>query len=473
MSPFRQHDPSWLAAAVVAVAAAALCAVQFIDPYLWFDESGQFFMGLGINHYSDPYSVRGTLHDVIVNNRRFNLDPGGFTVLVWFWTLVSNSVFFLRLLPLLFFAGSVWFLYRILDHSGIDRTRSFLFLGVYVLFASVFSLVAEFRAYSMEICGTLMTLWLYLKFSDDFTFRRLLVLSLVASFFCTSRYSFILVAFVLALFVLVTLYRREKFGRFLAKSLVFGLPLLATVLAVYFFMTRLQTPGTLGYVGYIGKNPSLLWSPLSLLFYLNILLYGIRFRRDRKSVPFVLTFTLCVSAFFFLLSVCVLFPWDLKRAASVTLLNLVSLMIHFDSFTRNPAWKKWIDYATCAGIALLAVALCYKMGHRGIDDVAREFESLDLSRYESVYVSYDSMPDIKYQYEFGRLRDRVEADRYPDRFVFQVKQEKPDRDSFDNHLLDPQDVDCDLYFNIGDNPGEAFVREENCRYSFKKKQPQP
>ena len=443
---------------IIAVAAVALMVVQFLDPFMWFDETGQFFMGLGLNHYSDPFSVRGTLHDVIVNNSIYNLDPGGFSVLTFFWTYISTSVYFLRVLPLLFFIASAYFLYKILTLVEVQKNYLPVFLGIYVIFGCVFFLVSEFRAYSMEMCGTLATLWLFMKYSEDFTYRRLLILSLVASFFCTSRYSFLMVAFVLAIFVLVVLFRKESFWKFFTKALVFGTPLLATVLLIYLFMTRVQGSGNLVYVGYIGSNISLLWSPLSLLFYLNIVLFAVCWKREKKA-PVFLVYALSVSLLFFVLSVCSLFPWDIKRIVSVTLLNVLSLLWYVDHYTKGYAEKKWGIYSMDCLIVLISIFLCYKFTHRKIDDVAREFEALDMSKYESVYIPYTNIPDVRYQYEFGRLRDRVAQDGYPDKFVFEVTPER---------LLTPADVECDLYFHLDSQFSDGFVLEDNCRYSFRK-----
>lgn len=457
-------------ALIVAAAALSLCAFQFLDPFLWFDESGQFFIGLGLNHYSDPFLTRGTLYDVIVNNRFYNLDPGGFSIMVYFWTLFSTSVYFLRVLPLLFFLASVYFLYRILTHEKVSSSYVTVFLGAYVVFAGLFFLIAEFRAYSMEICGTLMTLWLYLKYSDKLDYRRLLTISLVACFFCISRYSFIMVAFCLALFIIFDLFRKETFGRFIAKSAVFGTPLLVTVLLIFFFMTRLQDSGTLNYVGYIGKNPRLLLlSPLTLLFYLNIILFALRYRKEKK-VPFILVYALGVSSVFFILSICSLFPWDLKRAASVTLLNLLSLMIHFTYFAGELAERKWVIYPLDGLVVLCSLFLCYRTTHREFVDISKEFEALDLSKYEKVYVAYTSIPDIKYQYEFGRLRDRVAEDGYPEKFVFQARSYQLADGEFREHLLAPEEAECDLYFHLDARQLNGFKAEKNCTYSFVKEQ---
>ena len=56
-----------------------------INPYLWLDEAGQFFISIGLNHFSEPLSPKGSYLDMISNNNEFNLDPGGFSVLLFFW----------------------------------------------------------------------------------------------------------------------------------------------------------------------------------------------------------------------------------------------------------------------------------------------------------------------------------------------------------------------------------------------------
>lgn len=456
-----------VSAFIIAAVGIVLCAYQFFDPFLWFDESGQLYIGLGLSHYADPFSARGVFRDVFGSNRNFNLDPGGFSVLVWFWTYVSTSVYFLRLLPFLFFAASVFFLYKVLEQAGIGKGYTTFFMGVYLVFASILYLMTEFRAYSMELCGTLLTLWLFLKYSDRFDYRRLLTLSLVACFFCTSRYSFILTAFVLTLLVLFTLFRKESFRTFLAKSFVFGLPLAMTVVLVYLFMMRMQdASGTMEYVGFIGKRVSLLWSPLSFLFYLNVVLSVVWYRRHGK-VPVIPVYALCVSLFFFALSVFSLFPWDFKRAVSVTLLNILSLMVYIDGFAKGFDRKGWVVCAMDAAVVAGALIPILFMGLKG-EAEGREFEALDLSGYARVFVNYDCQPDVRYQYEFGRLRERAAADGYPDKFVFQVEQTRADDGSFDLRVLDPLDVDCDLYYHLSKPVDEAFTLLGDCRYFYRK-----
>src|ERR1035437_5719217 len=49
---------------------------------LWFDESGQFFLSLGLYHYSPPNAPDGGWGMMLIHSRAMNGDPGGFTALL-------------------------------------------------------------------------------------------------------------------------------------------------------------------------------------------------------------------------------------------------------------------------------------------------------------------------------------------------------------------------------------------------------
>ena len=73
----------------------------------WFDESGQFWMAKGLAHYSLPNEPVGNVRQVLVQNALSNLDPGGFTIILHFWSMFSSQPIFLRLLPFIFFVLSM------------------------------------------------------------------------------------------------------------------------------------------------------------------------------------------------------------------------------------------------------------------------------------------------------------------------------------------------------------------------------
>ena len=83
------------------------------DWYLWYDEAGQFYISKGLHHNSKPFTSYLGVANVIYNNRYFNLDPGGFSVLLNYWSMGSNHYAYLRLLPLLFFLAFIFVAYKI------------------------------------------------------------------------------------------------------------------------------------------------------------------------------------------------------------------------------------------------------------------------------------------------------------------------------------------------------------------------
>ena len=57
--------------AVVLILATIISAAtrNISNPGIWFDESGQFWMSLGLNHFSNPGSTPSGISDLIKNNQ--------------------------------------------------------------------------------------------------------------------------------------------------------------------------------------------------------------------------------------------------------------------------------------------------------------------------------------------------------------------------------------------------------------------
>ena len=63
----------------------------------------QFWMSLGLDGFGPPHEPAGRFRDVIHSNAIANLDPGGFTVIMWVWLKLATGEIWQRILPFLFF----------------------------------------------------------------------------------------------------------------------------------------------------------------------------------------------------------------------------------------------------------------------------------------------------------------------------------------------------------------------------------
>lgn len=171
----------------------------------WLDESGQFFMSLGLNHFSAIGDPIGSLFQAVRSSYEFNLDPPGFTLLLRAWIgKFGADPATLRALPFLAYVFCF-------GMSEIIAKRIFKLPSMVGLFIALICLStyiplqysSELRAYSLEMLGVLCTFTLALIFSLKSNWRAAVALSVCLVFFTLfTRYSFILAVF--ATCVLVT-----------------------------------------------------------------------------------------------------------------------------------------------------------------------------------------------------------------------------------------------------------------------------
>ena len=163
---------------------------NLLNPFLWFDEAGQFFISLGLNHYSEPNSLPGTFNEVLLNNNKFNLDPGGFSILLFLWLKISTNYSWIRLLPFLFFISSVFLTIeiskKVYDFKNPWIYGFLLFAIPQLVFRSI-----ELRAYTMEVLSILISISLIVNFKNLNSYK-LLTISILSSILISSRYSSIL-----------------------------------------------------------------------------------------------------------------------------------------------------------------------------------------------------------------------------------------------------------------------------------------
>lgn len=178
---------------------------------LWFDESGQFWMAKGLNHFSPLNAQNGNIFEVLKYNAKYNLDPGGYTVLLHFWTYLGNSALYLRLLSYIFFILSIVLLSK-LFYNIDNRNPVILFMPLLFSFSNLFNYYAfEIRPYSMELLATVLSLYVYYKMDVILQKKRYALLSgTLLGLLMTSRYSAILSVFVLCILSFIGLLKKYK-----------------------------------------------------------------------------------------------------------------------------------------------------------------------------------------------------------------------------------------------------------------------
>lgn len=425
-------------ARLIAIYSCSLCvaiiltiAITYIpNPYLWFDEAGQFWMSKGLNHFSEPYSVCKCVDSVIANNGLYNLDPGGFTLLLHYWMQISNHWIYLRLLPFFFSLGFVYFGYRISKCYSGDSIIAFC-VAVLPLILPVFTnRIAELRAYSMEMCGVMCSVWLLTKNSKQLTYRQLILMSFLQIVFCTSRYGYIIVALCVSIRVLLLLFNQNSLLGFVKKSIVYGLPLLSAVIYIYIEMLKNHngTDANIDYVGYILHTPGLLLHPFSLLFYLT-LIHLVLSVYHKKIISEFLILTVSVCSVYFILSAIGIYPWDIHRTISAFCLLVLYWINYMAKYIH--AKKQTISRQIIAGgitiIFALFLILFQKIHSNSTENQFVEYENfVSRNRFEKMYVNYHANTMLRYQYEYGKYKNRAKEDGYPQKFVLEKDYYKTD-----------------------------------------------
>lgn len=399
------------------------------------DEAGQFWMAKGLNHDSAPHSSFGTLQDALENNRYYNMDPGGFTALLFGWSKISNDIHFLRILPIIFY----WLFVLGIFLLGKSLFRNYIWAFAFTLLSVLPSpaglhisipfaaRVGYLRAYSMEMCGVALSVWYILKHEGQWKPRNLLKLSLLMSFFCTGRYGFVMTAFALSLYILYDLLKnRTSSQKLIRDSIVFGLPLLLTVALVYFGETRFQN-GDLDLLPYyqsIRLNPRLLYGWLSVSFYL-ILLLNIFQSVKGKGVHPLYAMSCLVGLVFFVLSCMNKYPWTPVSTMPVTVLTQFSLLhFVFERCRKRIPERIFMPALVCLFLMLNIVLWPKTLNHLSLNENTKELAELEAacSCPNPVLISSGMNPVYRYLFEWGALKHIA----YPSSFVFETGTRHPD-----------------------------------------------
>lgn len=445
-------------------------------PYLSYDESGQFFMSKGLNHHSSPFSEFGSLADALENNRHYNLDPGGFTVLLYYWSKISNDCRWLRALPLLFFLAFLYYAYNILELSIKSKGLSVLGCSFLLLSGDITYQLSFLRAYSMEMCGTMASLYYLMVWHRSLNKDRLLKLGLLIAFFCTSRYSFWLTAFILGIVILYLIGKQKKKISTVVQNIsIFAAPIFIICLAIFFCMTIYQNAGAsnIGYSTYLSTVPSAFKSHLSCAFYLMILFAVCQYRWLRKHMDIPIMLAIGVAALAFVLSVLNKFPWDGRKDISVTILLYLGIWLSVMQIVIiKMKGREKLQNSVSVSLLFLVVAIGIYKRNKEVDFRLHDHFLAFMESHPKgkIFVNWTLSPDLRYLYEFGAFKNRIKCDGYPQRFVLGNRMWHTFNENKGNiKVLDLNQSNCEYYYTNNSSPmkGWRLLSEYNVIFERK------
>lgn len=414
---------------VALLASVARLSLNADRPYLWFDEAGQYFVAKGLNHDSAPLATAQGLAQVIENNRHYNRDPGGFSVILHAWSAFGDGHIWLRGLPFALYLLAIAVLVRLI-HLWTDDLPAALLAGMLPMFSRIEQFAAfELRAYSMEMLGTVTGLLMIEWLRKRLSWPRLLLASCLLSLFVTSRYSAVLVMFVVTIMGLYLIVSDRADRTTTATRVVaWCLPLGLSVVAVYCVSMAYQnaTARPLFYLPYLSNDPGLVLRPKNMLFLGLLALLAVSLFAQRRlayvrTVSPLLWVLLMTNAVFMLASTLGMHPWDPFSDRCISLhwllviLSGVALAGVLSHVRERPLVRGALFIAVLVVMALNAPRLSFK--DPPVANVYQVLASGMISPGSRLYVDRSESPSIRYLFEKGALRDDHRFD-YPSQFTF-------------------------------------------------------
>lgn len=385
-------------------------------PIFDYDDAGQFFISKGLNHYSAPYSSQGTLSDVMYQNANYNLDPGGYSILLHFWTYISNDVIWCRSLAFLFFILSVLLALQFIKKNTRSLNWAFIGVSLFFLFDAFVIKATNVRGYTMEMLGGILVL--YLVSVDRWNISKLTLAGFTIAIFCTSRYAFIPLAFVACfIIILYDIITRSKYYGFVFLLI----PIFAVLLLIHHFSYSIQSNGGVMdvYSGqYISANPKMLLRFWILPTVLSIFeVYKNRY--NSFDMWFRLSLLIFLTNAGLIIASCLnLHPWGNDKCYSINTCSLVYFVLYIH---RHFSGKKIFFPFQVFLISLLCLKLFTvidKKSHQNGKDSFSIYYGLPVGTYDKVFVDPWETPSVRYNFEYGPFKKERIAMGYPEKFYF-------------------------------------------------------
>lgn len=297
--------------------------------YLWFDEAGQYYISKGLNHKVPPFVPNGNMSEMILNNNLFNLDPGGFSLLLRLFITICDTLWFIRLLPLSFFILCLYFFRKSLIINGLNSKVSTIITLFLFLIPNFFSKSIELRAYSMEMLLTVSCVYFLIEITKAKKIRaaRLIQMSIMIGLTMTSRYSAIITAICFTAVMISHLITDNISWSKKIKNIVYisSVPFIIGIL-IYIISLKNQNPdlNSVSYSNYLKNNPWSLFQFSNILFFTILICTSyFGYKRDKKVL---INYLLIINFIFMTLSFMGVYPWDLNDPRSNQILMTLFLL---------------------------------------------------------------------------------------------------------------------------------------------------
>lgn len=190
-------SPIWSVTAMVIIAGLSVwLAVQVRFNEFWLDEAGQYWLSQGQHHFLDFGTENGSLSWEYLH--QYNLDPPGFSGLLFLWTeIFPVTPQTLRLLPLMGTVGGlvamVYFSFRFFSLPLVFGVALALSAA---LATPLRNLATELRPYSFEFLAVIVTALALANYSRKPSSKvsATFIVLLPAIFLFTTRYSYVIAA---------------------------------------------------------------------------------------------------------------------------------------------------------------------------------------------------------------------------------------------------------------------------------------
>lgn len=389
---------------------AYLTAPYLLIEELWFDASGQFFTSLGISNYAEPFSAPGSLIDMWELNQTSNLDPGGFTFLLRYWSLISTHPFWLRILPFSFVIIASLLTFK--TSYLFSKNYLLAFLGSSLIFADpqLFHWSFSLRAYAMEVLAIGYLSYLLFNLNNSRLIPKLLILGLLL----TSRYSSLVF---LPCWGLAHFFQNRKSAvKDLSKIILTIVPFL--ILAGIQLSSHLK--GETNYINdslFAGKD---LMEILSLLkqnfltvpFLLQITFWitAINHHKKHRELATLAIFSTSAYLLFISLSFLGLYPWLMTERFNIGLnaLSIICFSYGINLFFPRLSYKTFIPVMA---LIFSAIRLNHFTPFTNINSV---LEEVIKSPEKRVFLGKYSTPEARFAFEHGTYKSYK---NYPKQFT--------------------------------------------------------